>query len=177
MGEGGPAAAQGRQDAEAALQEAEEKLAASAAAAAQLEQQLAAAAPAAQAPVMSPAGCAAPATALWTSMLLCACAPLCSRVILRKLWACGLPVIAVRLLCAMGRVSCSATAPGCMTVTWRILCCRRMDSVLKDNDELRSEVCELLTRLENGDRVMQGLQSGREEAERWATCPVPPHTC
>ena len=90
-----PAVAQGRRDAEAALQEAEEKLAASAAAAAQLEQQLAAAAPAAQAPVMSPAGCVAPATTLWTSTLLCAHAPLCSRVILRKLWACRLPVIAV----------------------------------------------------------------------------------
>ena len=51
-----PAAVQGRQDAEAALQAAEEKLAASAAATTQLEEQLAAAAPAAQAPGMSPAG-------------------------------------------------------------------------------------------------------------------------
>ena len=49
-----------------------------------------------------------------------------------------------------------------------------MDSVLKDNDELRSEVGELQTRLENGDRVMQGLQSGREEAERWAIYPLHP---
>ena len=56
-GGGVPAAVQGRQDAEAALQAAEEKLAASAAATTQLEEQLAAAAPAAQAPGMSPAGC------------------------------------------------------------------------------------------------------------------------
>ena len=41
-----------------------------------------------------------------------------------------------------------------------------MDSVLEDNDRLRSEVCELQTRLENGDSAMQGLQSSREEAER-----------
>ena len=64
MGKAVLAAVQGRRDAEAALQAAEEKLAVSAAATAQLEQQLAAAAPAAQAPVMSPAGCSIPATTL-----------------------------------------------------------------------------------------------------------------
>ena len=151
---------QGRQDAEAALQAAKEKLAASAAAAAQLEQQLAAAAPAAETPVMSPAGCATPPDG---RTLMCLCASRCCRVILSKLWACRLPVTAVQLMYVMGWGSSSADGS---TVMYCSLCCRRMDSILWDNNRLRSEVGELQTRLENGDRVMQCLQSGREEAER-----------
>ena len=96
-----PAAVQGRQDAEAALQAAEEKLAASAAAATQLEEQLAAAAPAAQAPGMSPAGCFAFFIKLWAPTTVCACTLWCCRGNSAKLRACELPVIAVRLLYAI----------------------------------------------------------------------------
>ena len=160
MKRGVAAAAQGRHDAEAALQAAQEELAAM-----KLEQQLAATAPAAPAPAMSPAGCATPAAMLWARHPLCACAPWCCRVIPGELWACRPPVSAVWMLYAMGWGSASVAAPDRMPVTWCSSCCRRMDSVLKDNDRLRSEICELQTRLENGASVMQCLQSSREEAE------------
>ena len=42
-----------------------------------------------------------------------------------------------------------------------------MDAVLRETDRLRAQVEELQTCLGNGDRVIDGLQSSRVEAERW----------
>ena len=57
------------------------------------------------------------------------------------------------------------------------VCHRRMDTILRENDRLRAQVQELQTCLGNGDRVIEGLQSSKAEAERWdRLCMLRMHT-
>ena len=44
---------------------------------------------------------------------------------------------------------------------------RHLDSVLRENEGLRSSMAELQTRLENADRAVQELQSAKEGFGRW----------